>query len=557
MPLDSSIPLQSNAPDPMVSLNSMLDMGTKSLSLAKNRATFDADVARSKAESSTAQSGAEVNRANIQQLIRQQAAQTSSAQSKAQVDQANVNPLIQEQAAKTQTAQLGAGNAAVDLNTKKTQNAVQAVQSLMQDPNLNAQQGQPYSVEQGQKTVRGVLRYMEDTGQDQDKIEKMRGPLNEAVKTQGGVVEWLKGQLRTGLTPQDNAGLQNPSNQYVNDSASIRPVSGNGMAPGFNRSSTQQPIPVQLPPTTPTYGGPNGTTPGVKGPVSNPGASGLGSYNDANQAGQAAANDVTSQIFDRQTERKQQAAQGNTGNVAALDREIARLSGKGNTAGNPSPAAPGFFQTGLPQGQEANLKDNTEAMNAHFAKISAMAENAPLVSSLVSNIKSLANGAITGTLQGRTAYVTGLLNSVNLGNKITGDLQKDTDLLEKYMAQLNLTTPAATNAMREIITAGRPHGTMIKGALTDAADQFGSLFSAALATRDHLRSYKFSNGGKGDPIGYDTEKMNMEHIADPLIFQMQGKTRDEIKAYMAKLPIADQQELVRKSGLLDKMGITK
>lgn len=232
MPLDSSIPFQSMAPDPMVSLNSMLDMGTKSLSLAKNRATFDADVARSKAESSTAESGAEVNRANIQPLIRQQAAQTSSAQSKAQVDQANVNPLIQQQAAQTQTAQLGAGNAAVDLNTKKTQNAVQALQSLMQDPNLNAPPGQPYSVEQGQKTVRGVLRYMEDTGQDQDKIEKMRGPLNEAVKTQGGVADWLKGQLRTGLTPGQNISASTPTGINVTDGVNSSTINTNPMAQG-------------------------------------------------------------------------------------------------------------------------------------------------------------------------------------------------------------------------------------------------------------------------------------------------------------------------------------
>ena len=218
---------------------------------------------------------------------------------------------------------------------------------------------------------------------------------------------------------------------------------------------------------------------------------------------------------------------------------------------------PGFIPTSLVPGQEANLKDNTEAMNTHFAKISGAASDAPLALSLVSNIKSLANGAITGTLQGRTAYVNGLLNSVHLGDKISGDLQKDTDLLEKYMSQLNLSTPAATNAAREIITAARPHGTMIKGALTEAADQIASVVNSNLAQRNHLASYKFSNGGKGDAVGYDTEKRNIEGIADPRIFQMQGKSRDEIQAYMAKLPIADQKELVRKSALLHQMGITK
>ena len=58
MPIDASIPLSYKPIDAMANLSSLLDVNAKSLSLDKARQTFDADVARVKADSSTAQSGA-------------------------------------------------------------------------------------------------------------------------------------------------------------------------------------------------------------------------------------------------------------------------------------------------------------------------------------------------------------------------------------------------------------------------------------------------------------------------------------------------------------------
>ncbi|MFS6963245.1 hypothetical protein ABMY88_23875, partial [Escherichia coli] len=78
---------------------------------------------------------------------------------------------------------------------------------------------------------------------------------------------------------------------------------------------------------------------------------------------------------------------------------------------------------------------------------------APLIAALQGNIKSLIPGAITGTESGRKAYVVGLLNAMGVGGQATGDIQKDTDLLQKQMAQLQLGTPATTDAMRTLVSA--------------------------------------------------------------------------------------------------------
>lgn len=80
MPLDPSISLQTQTPDPRNFISGFLDLGAKKLSLDKARATYDADVAQRQAESSSSQSAATVNAANVNPLIQQQAANTGVAQ---------------------------------------------------------------------------------------------------------------------------------------------------------------------------------------------------------------------------------------------------------------------------------------------------------------------------------------------------------------------------------------------------------------------------------------------------------------------------------------------
>lgn len=559
MPLDSSIPLQSVAPDPMASLSSLLDVGTKSLSLQKHRATFDADVARSKADSSTAQSAATVNAANIRPLIDQQAAQTSSAVSKSQVDSANVGSAIRSAKAGADTAETGASNAAFDLRTKQRDSARQFMTTVLTDKNLN-NLGPDYDPKKAVQTLRKLREDALANGSDPHTVETTIAKYMGAADNPGGIVKAIHGDVISMAAASQVPSMVNPNIQQVG--AGDRTVMKDTNQ--FSSTATKDPtasIGMNLPVTSQHVnadgsmqfkGGAADNNPAGGGAAGNPYEGHGGNDEVGRTAGDVRA--LQNELLKRNLDAGQRDILGQELQRAQeANRKAVREAG--SQAGNQQPA--NNLRTSLPPGQEANLKDNVEAMNTHFAKISGVASDAPLGLSLVSNIKSLANSAITGTLQGRTSYVNGLLNSVHLGDKITGDLQKDTDLLEKYLSQLNLSTPAATNAAREIVTAARPHGTMIKGALNEAADQIGSVINANLAVRNHLAGYKFANGGNGDAVNYDVEKRHIEGIADPRIFQLQGKSRDEIKTYMKTLPLADQQELVRKSGLLHQMGITK
>lgn len=219
----------------------------------------------------------------------------------------------------------------------------------------------------------------------------------------------------------------------------------------------------------------------------------------------------------------------------------------------------GFIPTALPPGQAANLQNNFEQMNTHYAKLQGPASDAQLALGLTGNIESLAKDALTGTESGREAYVNGLLNTLGLGGKSTGDWQKDTDLLNKNMAQLNLATPAATDAARTLVEAARPHTTMSAAAIEEAARQVGSQIQANLAVRNYLTPYKFANGGKGDPQGYQAARQQIEQAADPRAWEYAAMQpgSPQAKQFMSKLAPQDRAGLVKKIGQLEQMGMLK
>lgn len=80
MPVDPSIALQTQQPDPKNFISGFLDLGQKKLNLDKSRETYASDVAQSKANSSRAQSAATVDAASVQPAIAQNAAVSQSAQ---------------------------------------------------------------------------------------------------------------------------------------------------------------------------------------------------------------------------------------------------------------------------------------------------------------------------------------------------------------------------------------------------------------------------------------------------------------------------------------------
>lgn len=84
MPVDPSIGLQSQVPNPTNFIGTFLDLGRKKLELDKSRETYASDVAQRKAESSSAQSAATVSEASVQPAIAQNQAVSQSAQTAAQ-----------------------------------------------------------------------------------------------------------------------------------------------------------------------------------------------------------------------------------------------------------------------------------------------------------------------------------------------------------------------------------------------------------------------------------------------------------------------------------------
>src|SRR6187399_3285480 len=79
MAVDPSIALQTQVPNPSNLISGFLDLGLKKNALERGNATLLSDIAQRKAESQTAQAGAQVATANVQPMIEQQAAQTGLA----------------------------------------------------------------------------------------------------------------------------------------------------------------------------------------------------------------------------------------------------------------------------------------------------------------------------------------------------------------------------------------------------------------------------------------------------------------------------------------------
>lgn len=113
MPLDPSIALQTQAPNPTNLISGFLDLGLKKNALDRSNATLLSDIAQRKAESRSSQAYADVNEANVQ-------------------------PLIQQQAANTQQSQTQAQSSAFHLQGEQAQRGREIAGSLLQDPDFAA-----------------------------------------------------------------------------------------------------------------------------------------------------------------------------------------------------------------------------------------------------------------------------------------------------------------------------------------------------------------------------------------------------------------------------------
>lgn len=146
MPIDPSIPLQAQGLN-LNTIGTFLDLGAKKLALDRGRATYGADVAQRKAES-------------------------SSSQSRATVDAANVQPLIEQQAAQTDITKTGARRTAYELTRDQGMAALQQVSGLIQDPAIV--KGDPKGA---MAAVRAAKKRAIDLGVPEEQADVMFGRL--------------------------------------------------------------------------------------------------------------------------------------------------------------------------------------------------------------------------------------------------------------------------------------------------------------------------------------------------------------------------------------------
>ena len=221
-----------------------------------------------------------------------------------------------------------------------------------------------------------------------------------------------------------------------------------------------------------------------------------------------------------------------------------------------SSAQGGPVASGPPLGAQAGIEANVNDMNTHFSGLQNASQGTALISGLTGNIKALAAKAITGTESDRQSYVNGVLNALGAGDKASGNLQTDTDLMRKQLAMINTSTPASTDAKQSLIQAAQPNSHMNAPAIAEAADQVASQVQLNMAMRNKLSATKYANGGQGDPAAYQAMRQQLETI-DPRALQWKnlGPGSPEAQQYLQTLKPTDRQQLRNSVETAQKFGI--
>lgn len=225
-------------------------------------------------------------------------------------------------------------------------------------------------------------------------------------------------------------------------------------------------------------------------------------------------------------------------------RYIGGAAGTGTGAGAspwPTPAAV--------QAQTKTASD----MSDHFTGLNASAQSLPLVTGLTKTIEGLAPSAFTGPGGDKRQYMAGLAHV--FGVNLTGDAQTDTNLMNKAMAQLNISTPAGTDAARALIEAGQPNSHMDATAIKEAAGTIRGQVLMNQAERNFLQTTRLSNRGAGDPQAYQEGRQAFEANADPRIWQYEELAKSNpasSRAFISRQ--TDKADLIRKTRALENMG---
>ena len=221
-------------------------------------------------------------------------------------------------------------------------------------------------------------------------------------------------------------------------------------------------------------------------------------------------------------------------------------------SGGAAPHPGGFPTQAQAQGQSAAAAD----MATHFSGLNASAQSLPITTALTKTIQGLAPSAFTGVGGDKKQFTTGVLRAFRIN--ATGDAQTDTNLLNKAIAQLNISTPAGTDAARQLVEAGQPNSKMDQQAIKEAAGTIAGQVRMNVYERNLLNNVRYANGGSGDPGTYQQTRQWFESNADPRIWQYEDLVKTNPSAarqFINRQP--DKADLVQKTEVLEKAGVFK
>lgn len=534
MPIDASIPLQLQQSSPTTTFSQMVNAANGLQNLKKNQATFDADV-------SSAGSAA------------------SSASARAQVDQANVQPLIDQQQAMTQNAQTSAQSNLFKLHKDYADTALQTASGLLNDGRITAGTAQnpktAYSDADAAKAIEEARQQMITKGVPPEQALAAVSPFVGQIHQPGAVANMLKNTITGQLSAQGQVAAATPNPIQTSTGQQVQTNNMNPFSAGGVGSQPIAPVQQQLPPQTQRFNPETNQMEYIGAQHGSPSmVPSLGTIPP----------EVQNQRDVEGIQEMQQELAGEKDPAlrAAIQRQIDATKQGIIQRTQQSQQSPKVQSAGIaasaPLGAAQNISNNVDEMNRHFASLQDSASSNQLVQELAGNIKNLAQKSIIGTESDKLAYANGLLAALP-GHGHADDLKTATDLLNKNMSQLNLTTPATTDAFRAMVSAAQPHSSMSADSISQSADQLASQVQANTAIRNHLSGYKYSNGGQGDPNSYQKERQNIENVADPRAWQYMnlGPGSPAAKQFIGNLSPQDRQKLGGKIQQLEQMGALK
>lgn len=494
MPLDPSIPLQAQSPNPMQSLASMLNIANSAQYLKKSQATFDSDVAQRASEASMADSNAQVAKATIQPRITQQAEAANQAGIKSQLDQFR-------------------------LTGEQLDKANQIGQGLLGDPDISS----------GDMTkivpkIMGAKQRMIESGIPASTAEVQAAHLiTAAAQNPQGLPQLLKNSIVQSQAAPQQAALMQPNIVQNDNGQQIVSSNVNPFAPGGVGSQPIAPIQKQLPPTTPTYA--NGQ-PGYLGPQGEPDHDGF----DPSKLTPA--------------QRAKLARDDPEAYANGLEAFYRSTQGR---------AAPKMVPSGPPTGVPEAVGNTQAAIGSHWAKTQAASENAQQDIGILQNIKQHAQGAATGVGSEKANFVAGLASLLHMD---AATLQKtDADLLAKNSNMLAL-AGGDTNAARAMAEAATPNSHMTGPAIQQAADQIIAQRKLALARTQFLTPFK-AMADQGHPEMYNNALNQFNSVADPRVIQFSSMSPEEKIALKSSMSPQERNEFGQKLGKARSLGIAQ